>query len=78
MQQCIVSEAQYGILDQIIAETSLSPDDEAYDIAKRGVAAFIEELLKPHNRSEPVKKALVDRMNTEIDTKLGRQMDEII
>ncbi|KAA8698071.1 Uncharacterized protein ALO80_01531 [Pseudomonas caricapapayae] len=78
IQQGSVSEAQHGILDQIIAETRLSPDDEAYDIAKRGVAAFIEELLKPHNRNEPVKKALVDRMITEIDTKLGRQMDEII
>jgi type VI secretion system protein ImpC len=41
------SAADLGILDRIIAETKLTPDDEAYDIAKRGVSAFIEELLKP-------------------------------
>ncbi|WP_028241168.1 type VI secretion system contractile sheath large subunit [Stutzerimonas azotifigens] len=72
------SHADLGILDRIIAETRLTPDDEAYDIAKRGVSAFIEELLKPHNKEEPVKKALVDRMIAEIDAKLSRQMDEIL
>ncbi|MDO9320160.1 MAG: type VI secretion system contractile sheath large subunit, partial [Pseudomonas sp.] len=70
--------AEYGILDRIIAETKLTPDDEAYDIAKRGVSAFIEELLKPQNENEPVKKAMVDRMIAEIDAKLSRQMDEIL
>lgn len=69
---------KFGILDQIIAETKLTPDDDAYGIAKRGVAAFIEELLKPHNSQEPVKKAMVDRMIAEIDGKLSRQMDEIL
>jgi type VI secretion system protein ImpC len=72
------SAAELGILDRIIAETKLTPDDEAYDIAKRGVSAFIEELLKPQNESEPVKKAMVDRMIAEIDAKLSRQMDEIL
>lgn len=72
------SAAEAGILDRIIAETKLTPDDEAYDIAKRGVSAFIEELLKPQNENEPVKKAMVDRMIAEIDAKLSRQMDEIL
>ncbi|SDP95087.1 type VI secretion system contractile sheath large subunit [Ectopseudomonas guguanensis] len=72
------SAAEFGILDRIIAETKLTPDDEAYDIAKRGVSAFIEELLKPQNENEPVKKAMVDRMIAEIDAKLSRQMDEIL
>jgi len=70
--------AEVSILDRIIAETKLTPDDEAYDIAKRGVSAFIEELLKPQNEHEPVKKAMVDRMIAEIDAKLSRQMDEIL
>ena len=72
------SAAELGILDRIIAETKLTPDDEAYDIAKRGVSAFIEELLKPQNENEPVKKAMVDRMIAQIDAKLSRQMDEIL
>ena len=70
--------AEAGILDRIIAETRLTPDDEAYDIAKRGVSAFIDELLKPQNENEPVKKAMVDRMIAEIDEKLSRQVDEIL
>jgi len=45
-----------SILDNIIAQTLLSADDEAYGIAKRGVSAFIAELVKPHNCDEPVKK----------------------
>ncbi len=72
------SASELGILDRIIAETRLTPDDEAYSIAKRGVSAFIEELLKPQNENEPVKKAMVDRMIAEIDAKLSRQMDEIL
>ncbi|WP_150304266.1 type VI secretion system contractile sheath large subunit [Pseudomonas saliphila] len=67
-----------SILDSIIAETRLTPEDEAYAIAKRGVSAFIEELLKPQNQKEPVKKAMVDRMIAEIDAKLSRQVDEIL
>lgn len=67
-----------SILDRIIAETRLTPDDEAYSIARRGVSAFIGELLKPHNDKEPVKKAMVDRMIAEIDANLSRQMDEIL
>nr|WP_314874013.1 type VI secretion system contractile sheath large subunit [uncultured Pseudomonas sp.] len=78
VQQATQDNVEFGILDQIIAQTSLTPDDDAYGIAKRGVSAFIEELLKPHNRGEPVKKAMVDRMIAEIDAKLSRQMDEIL
>lgn len=77
-QQRSDANNEYGILDRIIAETSLSPDDDAYGIAKRGISAFIEELLKPQNQGEPVKKALVDRMIAEIDSKLSQQMDEIL
>lgn len=38
---------EHGILESIIAQTRLTPEDDAYDIARRGVSAFIEELLKP-------------------------------
>ncbi len=77
-KQKSVETSEHSILDSIIAQTSLTRDDEAYDIAKRGVSAFIEELLKPQNDGEPVKKAMVDRMIAEIDAKLSRQMDEIL
>ncbi|SQG00928.1 type VI secretion protein [Paucimonas lemoignei] len=77
-KQNTAETANSSLLDQIIAETKLTPNDDAYHIAKRGVAAFIEELLKPQNNQEPVKKALVDRMIAEIDNKLSQQMDEIL
>ena len=72
------SEITIGLLDQIVAQTNLTPEDETYGIAKRGVSAFIEELLKPKNQEEPVKKALIDKMITEIDQKLSQQVDEIL
>lgn len=55
-EQQSAENSEFSILDSIIAETRLTPDDEAYDIAKRGVSAFIEELLKPQNDGEPVKR----------------------
>ncbi|MEE1924011.1 type VI secretion system contractile sheath large subunit [Pseudomonas sp. 148P] len=67
-----------GILDRIIAETKLTPEDDGYLIAKRGVSAFIEELLKPQNGGEPVKKAMVDRMIAQIDARLSEQVDQIL
>lgn len=78
IQTSVNATEEHSILDNIIAQTLLSADDEAYAIAKRGVSAFIEELIKPQNSAEPVKKRLVDRMIAEIDTKLSLQMDEIL
>ena len=66
------------LLDQIVGQTNINPQDEAYGIAKRGVSAFIGELLKPHNNEEPVKKAMIDKMITEIDQRLSQQVDEIL
>ncbi|OEE75051.1 type VI secretion system contractile sheath large subunit [Vibrio genomosp. F6] len=71
-------ESSIGLLDQIVSQTNIQPNDEAYGIAKRGVSAFIEELLKPNNQSEPVKKALIDKMITEIDQRLSHQVDAIL
>ncbi|MDD2842443.1 MAG: type VI secretion system contractile sheath large subunit, partial [Tolumonas sp.] len=77
-EQSAVTLASGNILDRIIAETKLTPQDEAYDIAKRGVSAFIEELLKSKSSAEPVKKALVDKMIAAIDEKLSRQVDAVL
>ena len=34
-----------SLLDSILNETRLKPSDEGFDVAKRGVEAFIGELL---------------------------------
>jgi type VI secretion system protein ImpC len=67
-----------SLLDEILAETKMTPGDEAYEIAKRGVQAFIAELVTPKREGEKIDKALVDAMIAEIDAKLSRQVDEIL
>ena len=67
-----------SLLDEILAETKMSPGDEGYEVAKAGVQAFIAELVQPKREGEKVDKALVDAMIAEIDYKLSRQIDEII
>src|SRR5438552_5142508 len=67
-----------SLLDEILAETRMTPGDEGYEIAKRGVQAFIAELVAPKREGEKVDKAFVDALIAEIDAKLSRQIDEII
>ena len=67
-----------SLLEEILAETKMTPGDEGYEIAKRGVQAFIAELVTPKREGEKIDKALVDAMIAEIDMKLSRQIDEII
>lgn len=66
-----------SMLDQILLETKLRPTDEGYDVARRGVAAFISELLKPAHGDEKVNSAAVDQMIAAIDQKLSAQLDAI-
>src|SRR6201982_273405 len=67
-----------SLLDEILAETKMTPGDEGYEIAKRGVQAFIAELVTPKREGEKVDKAFVDALIAEIDFKLSRQIDEIL
>ncbi|MBW3568343.1 MAG: type VI secretion system contractile sheath large subunit, partial [Proteobacteria bacterium] len=67
-----------SLIEQIMAETRLKPTDEGYETAKRGVGAFISELLAPNRAGEKVEQKLVDAMIAEIDKKLSGQMDEIL
>jgi type VI secretion system protein ImpC len=73
-----VQVAQVSLLDEIMAQTRMTPSEEGYDIAKKGVAAFIENLIGANKSSEPVNKALVDQMLVELDKKISAQMDEIL
>jgi len=67
-----------SLLDEILSETKLKPTDEGYDVAKKGVQAFIAELLAPNHASEKVDKAFADALIAEIDAKLSKQLDEIL
>ena len=67
-----------SLLDSIISQTSLTPEDEGYEAARLGISAFIEEMLKPVHAGEKVRKAAVDHMIAEIDRRLSAQMDEVL
>ena len=67
-----------SLLDQIMQETRLKPNDEGYEVAKKGVEAFISELLQPQRKTEKVEQKMVDEMIAEIDRKLSKQVDEIL
>ena len=67
-----------SLISQIVEKTKMKPQDEGFEVAKRGVGAFIAELLKDENREERVNKNLIDRMIAELDRKLSAQVDEIL
>ncbi len=73
------AEAAAGsLLDEIMSQTKLKPSDEGYDVAKKGVQAFIAQLLAPAGKGQKVEKKLVDGMISEIDQKVSRQLDEVL
>jgi predicted component of type VI protein secretion system len=55
-------DATGSLLEEILAETKMTPGDEGYEIAKRGVQAFIAELISPKREGEKVDKAFVDAL----------------
>lgn len=68
-----------SLLDEIMQETNLKPADaEAYALAKRGVQAFIGQMLEPTHANERVHKRVVDEMIAELDARLAAQIDEIL
>ncbi|MEM6405601.1 MAG: type VI secretion system contractile sheath large subunit [Pseudomonadota bacterium] len=67
-----------GLLEQIMSQTRMEPKNEEYQIAQKGVAEFISEMLKSDDKEQPVNKRRVDGMIAEIDKKLGAQIDAIL
>ncbi|MDA9504528.1 type VI secretion system contractile sheath large subunit [Bradyrhizobium ottawaense] len=74
----VATTTEVSLLDQILVHTKITPYDEGYDLARRGVAAFIAELIKPDRASEQVNNALIDRMIAEIDRKISAQLDAVL
>lgn len=71
-------EQASSLLDQIMAQTRIQPGSEGYDVARRGVTAFIASILQSTASAEPVNKLVVDSMIADIDERISRQMDVII
>ncbi len=66
-----------GLLDNIIAQTKLTQNDEGYEAVKTGVGALIKQLIKTGNK-ETINKDIINSMIAEIDRKMSLQMDEIL
>lgn len=67
-----------SLLDEILGESKLKPNDETYEIARRGVQAFVTEMLAPGRAGERVDKSAVDMMIAEIDKRMSAQINEIM
>ena len=67
-----------SLLDEILSETKIKPSDEGYEVARRGVQAFIAEMLAPSKSKEKIDKAAVDAMIAEIDKRLSAQVNVIL
>ena len=70
--------SQSPIVEDVLSEIRLAPTDEAYPIARRGVQAFLSEMLTPEKKGRRVDKAAVDLLIAEIDRRLTAQVNEVL
>ena len=57
---------------------SLKPADEGYALTKKGLQAFIAQIVEPGRKVDKVSNALIDDMIAEIDNKMSLQLDAIL
>jgi type VI secretion system protein ImpC len=67
-----------SLVEEILQQTKMKPSDFGYDVAKKGVEAFIAEMLRPARAQERVERRLIDEMIAEVDRKLSLQLDEVL
>ena len=52
--------SELSLLDQVMQETRIQPGDDGFDTARRGVEAFITDLLSNQQKIDKVEKKLKD------------------
>ena len=67
-----------SLVEEILQQTKMKPSDYGYDVAKKGVEAFIAEMLKPARAQEKIERRLIDEMIAEVDRRLSLQLDEVL
>jgi len=72
------TEASGSLLDELLADAKYKPGDEGFALAKKGVQAFIAEMLGPSRQQDKVDKNIVDAMVAEIDARLSAQVNVIL
>lgn len=74
----VAEKEDAGLLEQIMSNTRMSPGQEEYSIAKKGLAEFISGMLESKEQEQHVNKGLIDQMVAELDKKISSQVDEIL
>src|SRR5262252_4083847 len=67
-----------SLLDDILSESKLKPSEDAYEITRRGVQAFISQMLAPTREGERVDKTAIDAMVADVDRRISAQLNEIL
>lgn len=68
-----------NIVEDLFASTTLPMrQDQRYEVAKEGVLAFVDTMVKDKRTDEKVTPSLVDDMIRQIDQKISDQIDEIL
>jgi type VI secretion system protein ImpC len=78
LQSSDAAFADGSLLDEILSEARLAREDEAYAVARHGVAAFIAAMLAPDKVGQRIDRATVDEMIAELDERLSAQVNEIL
>ncbi len=67
-----------SLLDELLAEAKVTPEQETYSIARQGVEAFISQVVTASDKYSKIDNAAVDAMVAEIDQRLSAQVNEIL
>ncbi len=71
--------APASLMDELLAEAHVQHvDDDAREIAKRGIEAFMAELLVGRGEYAKIDRTVVDMMIAEIDGKITKQINEVL
>lgn len=72
------TEGTGSLLDQIMSETRLRPDDDGYDVTKKGLEELIGQLVHGARDQEKIDSNFIDQMIASLDQKMSAQIDEIL
>jgi type VI secretion system protein ImpC len=67
-----------SLLEMMLSEAKIMPNDDGYEVARRGIQAFVTEMLTPSKKGEKIDKASVDAMIAEVDKRLSAQINVVL
>ena len=75
-QQTTTGEA--SLLDDLLNEANYKPNNDGYDLVKKGISHLITDLLQPTRTEQRVDRSVIETMVAEIDQRLSAQINEIL